>query len=125
MSAWGEKPFANDLAADLLVDLVKTHVHRAANEKSRAKARSFYLTARAVVQFVLAAEEGVFLVACQEALLRMRGDAPWLKSWDDPAILKARLDEEILLVQAAMLRSRTRQAELERARTETATARTR
>ena len=90
MGTWGEGPFDNDDAADLICRISKP-IDIVGNRKSTESARYHYNEARAVVQFLLLAHGtdilgGPELLPCVRACARIRrvadlletsGIAPW------------------------------------------------
>ena len=99
MGTWGYGAFDNDAAGDLVGGLFR-HVELAVERKSDLAASHHYPEARAVGQFIAMAHGtdilgGPALATVLRALVRMRLDAVWLSSFDRPAQLADRLEDEM------------------------------
>lgn len=99
MGAWGEGPFDNDAAGDMVAVMMRS-VHVVTDPKNKLRAQRLYAEARAVARFILFAHGtdllgGPSLETVLRALVRMRSDTEWLSSWRTPRTIAAKLDAEI------------------------------
>jgi Domain of unknown function (DUF4259) len=99
MGTWGEGPFDNDDAADLICRLSKP-IDIVGSRKNTESARFHYNEARAVVQFLLLAHGtdilgGPELLPCVRALARIRRDAEWIADFRSPDTCMAQIDCEL------------------------------
>jgi hypothetical protein len=106
MGTWGEGPFDNDDAGDMIAALSKK-LSTVVGAKSDAKARDEYNGARAAAQIVLLAHGtdilgGPGIDIALEALLRMRLDTEWLAGYREPKKIAKALDDELASVLARM-----------------------
>jgi hypothetical protein len=99
MGTWGEGPFDNDGAGDMISGMMRPieKVVRAANDDT---ARRSYLEARANARFIVMAHGtdilgGPPIETVLRALARIRSDAEWLGGWRSPASIAARIGAEM------------------------------
>ena len=100
MGAWGEGPFSNDRAADLIATLAEP-IQKVVDARTNASARQYYEEARAGVQFLLVSHNtdilgGPSLETALMALVRMREDVEWLSGWRSPEKIARTLHNELL-----------------------------
>ena len=112
MGAWGEGPFDNDDAGDMVSRLMDP-VRVVANPKNHLRAYRQYAEARAAARFILLAHGtdllgGPSLETVLFALVRMRCDVEWLGSWRSPRTVAKKLDGEIEDVLEKMRTSKRR-----------------
>jgi len=106
MGAWGEGPFDNDTACDVVAKLMEPC--RALDwTTSDQEARWYYAAARVGIQVSLLAHGtdilgGMPLRYGLDALQRMRADAEWIAGWRHPKKIKTALDKEIEAVKRAI-----------------------
>jgi hypothetical protein len=99
MGVWGEGPFDNDTAGDMVAALVQ-HVRKVVDAKTDARAEDFYYEARVASRFMLVAHGtdilgGPDLSVALEALARMRKDVDWLSGYKQPKKIAKALEIEI------------------------------
>ena len=106
MGAWGEGPFDNDTAGDVVAKMMEPcrAIDAATSDQ---EARRYYAAARVGIQVRLLAHGtdilgGAPLRPALDALQRMRADAEWLAGWRPPKKIKTALDKEIEAVKRAM-----------------------
>lgn len=109
MGTWGEGPFDNDAAADLVAGLMRRvtivldddaqlHV-----KDERPHPPTYYGEARAAAQFIMLAHGtdilgGPPIEKVLRLLAQMRSDTEWLASWSEPRKVAERLDAELTAV---------------------------
>jgi Domain of unknown function (DUF4259) len=107
MGAWGEGPFDNDNAADMIGGLTN-HVRFVVEAKTDRTASRGYNECRAAIQLILLAHGtdilgGPDLQMCMNALIRIRQDEKnYIDTWRDPRTICKQLDKEIAQVKRAM-----------------------
>jgi hypothetical protein len=99
MGTWGNGPFDNDDASDVITRLMKP-VHIVETRKSNHSASYHYNEARAVVQLLLLSHGtdilgGPSLLHAVKVLARIRSDVVWIADFRSPAAIMARLDQEL------------------------------
>jgi hypothetical protein len=106
MGSWGEGPFNNDSAADMLAVLGR-HIETAIKRKSNRAASYHYDNARAAIQILVISHGtdilgGLSLQPALEALERIKADEEWIDNWRNPRAIVKQLDKEIRQVKRAM-----------------------
>lgn len=106
MGAWGEGPFDNDAAGDMVSQLMNPIRVVAARKENggdfvhQVRAQRQYAEARAAARFIVIAHGtdmlgGPSLETVLLALVRIRRDTTWLGSWRTPQRVAKKLDAEI------------------------------
>ena len=99
MGVWGEGPFDNDAAGDMVAGLTK-YVSDVVDAKTDDRARDHYYEARFAIEFIVLAHGtdilgGAPLQNTIKALVRMRNDREWLSEWKSPRRIAKALEAQI------------------------------
>lgn len=112
MGTWGEGPFDNDAAADLVAGLMRrvtvvldegALAHAEGAEGDKPHPPTYYGEARAAAQFIMLAHGtdilgGPPIANVLKLLAQMRSDTEWLAGWKQPRKVAERLEAEMTAV---------------------------